>query len=129
MLMAMRIFIFLLVFPVMSVASRCANEAGWPGGVFLCSCTVKARLDAGWAEHRVLDAYYASDGKPSPEMIVAASAGLSGKDCPVDGYYLFGAGDVRWLDLDLACATATSRYEGKTVYTFPRAALQQCRLP
>lgn len=122
-----RTLVFLLVIAVLPVAAKCSGEAGWDDGVHLCACTVKARIDAGWAEHRVLEAYYATDGEPSLSMIEQAQLGLNGEGCPADSYYLFGAGDVRYLGLDLACASGQSFGNDKWVYSFPRMALNQCR--
>lgn len=123
----MRALVLILAIAVLPVANRCAGEAHWPEAVHLCACTVKARLDQGWSPGRVLSAYYAPSARANDEMIAAAKNGLAGNNCPDDAYYFFGAGDVRRLRLDRNCATAESHGNGKTVYSFGRNALRECR--
>ncbi|HPC92907.1 MAG TPA: hypothetical protein P5317_11645 [Myxococcota bacterium] len=103
----------------LSVASRCAGEAGWNSGVHLCACTVKARLDHGWSESSVLSAYYAKDATPTEGMIEEAKLGLSGDGCPTDAYFLFEEFSVAKLGLDKACATGRADENGKSVWSFP----------
>lgn len=109
---------------VVSVANRCSGEAGWPDGVHLCACTVKARLDHGWSKSSVLSAYYAPDSIATDELIQAADEGLKGEGCPDDAYYLFEQWSVDKLGLNLSCVSSETRHGDKVVRSFERKTLK-----
>jgi hypothetical protein len=80
------------------VAARCKGEASFAVGA--CACTVKNRLEAGWGEGRVLEHYYAPDGKVNGEDVALVGKVLSGElACPGDYYFMFSTQDKRHLGL------------------------------
>lgn len=80
------------------VAARCKGEAGFAVGA--CACTVKNRLEAGWSQGRVLEHYYAPDGKVASEDVALVGAVLGGEmACPGDYYFMFSSDDKRNLGL------------------------------
>ena len=103
------------------VAARCAGEA--QNGVAICACSVRSRLQAGWSEDKVLDAYFARDRKPTPDQVRQAQNGLDGVGCLGTEYFLFSSADMRKLGLRADCAVAT----GGGVWAFGRDALNTCR--
>lgn len=108
-----------------SVARRCAGEAGWPDGVHLCACTVKSRLEHGWDKSDVLKAYYAPDLDASDALVQAADSGLAGKGCPTDAYYLFEQYSVDKLGLNLSCMSSETRQGSKVVRSFQYRTLKE----
>ena len=105
----------------LSVAEVCAGESA--DAVNLCACTVRSRLQAGWAEARVLTAYYAHSRTPTAEQVQQASDGLAGIGCVGTEYYLWSANDIAGLGLLQACAVASAG----GVWAFGRNALKVCR--
>lgn len=105
------------------VAGRCQAEVSF--GVGVCACTVKARIDAGWAQSSVLQHYYARSVQPSAESVAEVAAVLSGKTACGDEYYLFSSSDVRWLGLDVDDAVVTVCRGKACVYGYGKGALNQ----
>ncbi len=104
-----------------AVAGRCAGES--QTAVNLCACTVRHRLEAGWAEAKVLTAYYARSRTPTAEQVQQASDGLAGIGCIGTEFYLFSKADMRSLRMIESCAVAS----GGGVWAFKRDALGVCR--
>lgn len=102
-----------------AVAARCRGEASF--AIPLCACTVRNRLDAGWTEGRVLEAYYAPSVPASKEQIESVAAILRGEvECNPKLYFMYGAGDVRALGLGRYEPTLTVRQGSKAVYFYSR---------
>lgn len=110
---------FMGVNPV-RVAARCKGEASF--AIAGCACTVVERLEAGWNPAKVLNAYYASDSKPTEEDISVVQSILSRRvDC-IDGmYYMFSESDTNYLRLDRDKATTSVSDKGRSIYFYPRS--------
>lgn len=82
-----------------AIAAKCRGEASF--AVSQCACTVRNRLDAGWSEYRVLDAYHAPSVQASPEQVQLVADVMSGAiSCDPGLYFMYGAGDVQALKLE-----------------------------
>lgn len=84
---------------VQTVAARCSGESS--RAVHACACTVRNRLLAGWSEHRVLDAYYAPDVRPTARAVAEAGRGLAGEGCSDDWYFIISPSDAAYLGWDV----------------------------
>lgn len=103
----------------MAVVRRCAGEGSHPAAMQMCACSVRHRLQAGWAQERVLDAYYAPDVAPSEQGLVAAQLGLRGA-CEGREYFYVSGYDADRLGFDVAEAVGVVRWSGKEVMSFSR---------
>ena len=103
----------------MAVARRCTGEGAHPAAMQMCACSVRHRLQHGWTEARVLDAYYAPDVAPSEQGLAAVVVGLAGA-CEGREYFYMSGSDARRLGFDMAQAVAVVRWEGKEVVSFSR---------
>lgn len=105
------------------VAARCTGEASF--AVPECACSVKNRLDAGWAESKVLSAYYAPDVRPTQDAIEVTRKTLAGEiECNKDFYFMFSLQDTIYLGLnDIEPAGKVIRTEGVSeIWLYPRSA-------
>ena len=82
------------------VAARCNGEANG-FATAECACTVANRLSHGWLKATVLLPYYAHDVTPTAAQVVTVTQVLAqGVKCePVGSYFMFGEGDVKYLNL------------------------------
>lgn len=82
-----------------AVAARCNGEASF--GLAECVCTVKNRLDVGWAESRVLSAYYANDVAVTPAQVqIAADILNEVSTCNPNLYFMYSKQDTLYLKID-----------------------------
>src|SRR5690606_10067699 len=66
-----------------------------------CACTVKNRLLSGWAQSKVLRAYYAPSRTPTQAEVDLVESVLSGKiECDEDKYFMFSLQDTRYLGIN-----------------------------
>lgn len=91
------------------VAARCKGEASY--AIRDCACTVRNRLDAGWAEHRVLDAYFAMDVEPTRQEVDRVRAVLI-LGCKEDYYFMYSREDV--YNLGISHVVPLQRLFGET---------------
>lgn len=86
-----------LTFPE-QVANKCKGEASF--AITACACTVRNRLDAGWAQGKVLFAYYANNQQATVEDVTGVTRILEGLDaCSPDLYFMYSREDVRSLGI------------------------------
>lgn len=111
---------------VQAVAARCAGEGASLEAMRICGCSVRHRLQAGWKQENVLDAYYARDASYTPAQLAAVLSGLTGK-CHGDEYFYLSYGDAVRLRFDLSLAVAEAQWEGGHVLAFPREAWRKRR--
>lgn len=82
------------------VAAKCKGEASF--AIPECACTVYNRLQAGWIQDKVLDAYYAKPVEPT-EFEVWAVTHVLNEGCDLPIYFMFGKGDfwlpgIKWIE-------------------------------
>jgi len=112
----------------MDVARRCAGEGAYPAAMQMCACSVRHRLQAGWASERVLSAYYAPDAVPSEQGLVAVVTGLRLGVCEGREYFYVSRSDVVYLGFDPARAVGSVEWSGKEVLAFEREEWRRRRI-
>jgi hypothetical protein len=81
------------------VAQRCKGE--FSASVAECACTVKNRLDVGWARSKVLSAYYAPDKKVTADEIYTVEDVLNEQTfCNSRYYFMYSLADTKNLGID-----------------------------
>lgn len=101
------------------VARRCAGEGSHPRAMQICACSVRHRLEVGWARDNVLDAYYARDVPYSREGLEMVIRGLSG-DCVGGEYFYISKHDVIVLGFNEERAIVSFEWDGQKVFAFRR---------
>lgn len=79
------------------VSDQCVTEASF--AVRECACTVHNRLQAGWSEYRVLDAYFSIPGRADAAQVATVAAVLSGTVACGLEYFMYSKEDVRYLGI------------------------------
>lgn len=96
----MRILLLSLVLSIspVAVANRCKGEASF--AIPECACTVLNRLDAGWAESKVLSAYYAPDAVATSTEVEQVRQILSREaTCDPTLYFMYSRSDTIHLGI------------------------------
>jgi len=105
------------------VAAKCTGEASF--AVPECACTVKNRLDVGWSEAKVLDAYYAPSISPTTNAISITTSILNEEtECNKDFYFMLSLQDTYYLGLhDIKPAGKVVRVKNVSeIWLYPRSA-------
>jgi hypothetical protein len=112
------LLIVLLSLSPVSVANRCAGEAEF--AVEACACTVRNRLAEGWAESKVLSAYFARDSHATPAQIAQVASVLDGSTACGAEYFMYSKFDVIALGLEHYTPVRVVRDGEKAVLFFER---------
>jgi hypothetical protein len=97
----------LLSISPVAVANRCRGEASF--AIPECACSVRNRLDAGWAESKVLSAYYAPDAVATPAEVEQVRQILSREaTCDPNLYFMYSRADTVNLGISQTPALVVS---------------------
>lgn len=118
---ALPLILLLATLTPQAVANRCAGEFSEPVAIAHCACTVQNRLQAGWSQWRVLDAYLAPDSVATPADVTTVAAVLDGSTACGDEYFMLSKADTIMLGIDHIEPVLTVKRGGQEVRFFERA--------